>query len=80
MFWRIVLGIVLIGVGFLCTWKPNIPLSLIGQLRVGRFFFSGSRGVYKILGIIIIFIGALIMVGLEDELLNATVGNLLFSK
>jgi hypothetical protein len=80
MFGRILLGLFIIGIGFLCVWKTDIPLALIGQLRVGRFFFSGSRGVYKVVGVLIIIAGAMIMVGLEDELLGMTIGNLIFTR
>jgi hypothetical protein len=75
---RILLGAVVIGVGFVCVWKTEIPYSMIGPIEFAeRNFSGGSRLFYKLMGIFIIFIGALILTGQENGFLDATLGKIL---
>lgn len=78
MIGRIIIGIIMLGVGFLFVWKTDIPMGLIGQLQLGRFFSGGSRFLYKLIGIIIIFIGVLAITNLHNEFIAATLGSFLF--
>lgn len=75
---RIILGSIMIAIGFFFVWKTDIPYGLIGELQIGRFFSGGSRLIYKLIGIIVIFLGVLAITNLHNNFIQATLGNLLF--
>lgn len=78
MIGRIILGLAMIGVGFIFVWKTEIPFRLIGYIPTAeRIFMGGSRFFYKLLGLLIIFIGALVVAGLQDDFIAVTLGSLL---
>ena len=79
MLGRIILGLIFIGIGFFFVWKTDIPYGLIGYIDFAeRFFRGGSRTFYKLVGILFIFLGALLIVNLQGRFLEATLGRLLF--
>ncbi|HCC22768.1 TPA: hypothetical protein DF272_01160 [Candidatus Falkowbacteria bacterium] len=78
MLGRIFLGLIFLGVGFVCVWKTDIPYNLIGYINFAERWFGGSRVFYKALGLFLIFMGALLIANLQQRFLEATLGNLLY--
>ncbi|OGF30032.1 hypothetical protein A2533_01490 [Candidatus Falkowbacteria bacterium RIFOXYD2_FULL_35_9] len=66
-------------VGFFFSWKTQWPMNMIGYVAFAeRWFMGGSRTFYKLLGIILIFIGIIVITNLQDRFIAATLGNILF--
>ncbi|PIR94653.1 hypothetical protein COT97_00130 [Candidatus Falkowbacteria bacterium CG10_big_fil_rev_8_21_14_0_10_39_11] len=79
MIGRVMLGLIFIGVGFVCVWKTDIPFGLIGYIDFAeRWLMGGSRVFYKAVGLFLVFLGALIVANLQQKFLDATLGSLLF--
>lgn len=75
---RIILGLIIIAVGFIFVWRPKIPLDFIGRSALGeKLLIGGSYSFYKFVGIVIIFVGILVTVGLQDNLIEFLLGGLL---
>jgi hypothetical protein len=78
---RIIIGIIFIGVGFVFVWKTDIPYRLIGYVPFAeRVFMGGSRMFYKLLGILLVVLGAIIIAGLQTSVLDATIGRLFLGR
>ncbi len=76
---RIIGGLVLVGIGFLFVWKSEALLQNIGAIawaedKLGSM--GGTRMFYKLLGLVIIFIGFMVMTGLFGGFVLGTVGRL----
>ena len=76
---RIFLGIAMIVVGFLMTWKSHAIVGFTGhnawaEQRLGTF--GGTYLLTKLLGLVAIFFGLLAISNLHQGFLEATVGNL----
>ncbi len=75
-----ILGGLLIGaLGFLIIWKTSWIVETFGrnnwaELKLGSS--GGTRTLYKLIGLILMFFGMLMMTGLSDGFLTATIGKL----
>lgn len=71
-FLRILLGIVVSGVGMSMVYYTNTYLSMIGRIEWAEqnLGSGGSRFFYKILGIIVAFLGIILITNLWDELVG----------
>ena len=78
---RILIGLVVIGLGFIMVYRPRFFIEFMGhQAWLEKIIqVSDDELAYKILGIIIIFIGALILTGLITNLLGFLLGPILRS-
>ncbi|MBT4849435.1 hypothetical protein HON36_01145 [Candidatus Parcubacteria bacterium] len=73
MFGNIIIGIILIGIGFLFVWKTEWLVINAGRIGFAEKFLGtsgGSRLMYKILGLISIIVGLLYMTGMQDDFLR----------
>jgi len=71
MIGRIIFGIILCIIGFICVKKPEWPLDLIGFSGFAeKFMMGGSRFFYQVIGIIIIFVGFLAITNLHGQVIN----------
>ena len=75
-FLRILLGLVIVGLGFLVTWKTQPIVDILGysawaEQKLGS---GGTYTLYKLIGVIIIFIGIAVMVQLHEALLGTVAG------
>jgi len=75
-FLRIVGGLLLIGIGVLFVWKTEWFMQNVGRIQWAEEKLGDSRLFYKLLGILIIFIGLMAMTGLLGGFLLGTVGKL----
>ncbi len=65
MFARILIGLLMVLVGFFMVKKPDKFFEFIGPIQFAeKMFMGGSKSFYKILGIIIILIGFLVVTNL----------------
>jgi len=69
---RILIGAIVVTVGFLMVWRPRYFLDFLSnQAWVEKIFAVNDQELaYKIIGMIVIFIGTLIMTNLIYELLG----------
>jgi hypothetical protein len=77
---RIILGIVVAGIGFLISWKTEEIVSFTGYNAWAETKFitsGGTRMLYKLIGVGVIFIGMIILMNLHQAFLEGTVGRLL---
>jgi len=75
---RIIVGIIMMIVGFLITWKTESVYRAIGRLPIGEKLFGsgGTRFFLKLLGILIIFIGFMVVTKFHEKILGAIFGRL----
>jgi hypothetical protein len=78
---HIFMGLLLIALGFGMVWKTNAAFQMIGQIDFAEkiFGYMGTIFFLKLLGILIIFVGAIVMVGLWGGFLEGTLGRVLIS-
>ncbi|MBU0624813.1 hypothetical protein KKF05_00540 [Patescibacteria group bacterium] len=74
--WSILGGLLLIGVGVLFIWQTEWFLKNIGRVEWAEIKLGGTRNFYKLLGLIVIFIGLLVMTGMIEGFILGTVGRL----
>ncbi|MEK7116262.1 MAG: hypothetical protein AAB879_02625 [Patescibacteria group bacterium] len=79
---RIILGLILVIVGFVVVWKTRTFLEFFGmslwaETKLGG---GGTSLLYKSIGIIVSFIGFIVMMNLGNAFLEATLGSLFQSK
>jgi len=69
---RILIGLIVVGVGFFVVYRPRYFLDFLGnQAWVEKIFSVNDQELaYKIIGIIVIFVGVLIMTNLIYDLLG----------
>jgi len=82
MFWRIVIGLIVIAVGFLMVWKTDVFLDFIGRIEFADRMFGfegGSRLFFKLIGCLACFIGMLIATNLIQGTIVSTIGPLFSS-
>ncbi|MFA7662557.1 MAG: hypothetical protein WCX88_01415 [Patescibacteria group bacterium] len=78
MFGRILLGLVIMGVGLLISLKSNAFLNFFGPIGWAEKFFShGSSTGYKFLGIIVFFIGLFVATNLMNSILMSIFGGMM---
>lgn len=78
MITRILIGLVLVAVGFLIVWKTRAIIDAFGtsswaEVKLGG---GGTSLMYKGIGIVIIFVGFLWATNLWSNFLNATLGSI----
>jgi hypothetical protein len=73
IFWRIVIGLIIAFVGFWFVWKTMVAVSWFGynDWAETKFGTGGTYFFYKMVGIIICFIGIFIAVGIMNDMLTA---------
>ena len=74
MIGRIIIGLIVIVIGYFMVWRPDWALSIFGDLAISRYFSGGGLTLFKLIGVLLIFIGAIVMANLQVELFNATLG------
>jgi len=72
-------GLIICGIGFLMIWKSEWIVQNFGyndwaETKLGSS--GGTRLMYKLIGLIIIFFGMLMITNLSDEFLMGTIGKL----
>jgi len=70
MIGRIIIGLILCGVGYMFVWKPLTFLDLVGPIPFAEKWFGSSVTFYKLVGILIILAGFLAITGLHTKFLN----------
>ena len=75
---RILIGLVLVAVGFLIVWKTRSFIEAFGtsawaETKLGG---GGTSLMYKGIGILVIFIGFMWATNLWSKFLNATLGSI----
>ena len=71
MFTRIIISLIMMSLGYVMVWKAEWFLSNIGVSASAEKYLrteGGSRLMYKLIGIIIIIIGALYLTGLLEPI------------
>ncbi|MFZ2804183.1 MAG: hypothetical protein WA001_03095 [Patescibacteria group bacterium] len=78
IFIRILIGLVLIAIGFVIVWKTRKFIETFGPIDwADRHLGGGGTSLmYKTIGIIIIFLGFIYATNLWTAFLQATLGNL----
>jgi len=75
---RIIVGLIMAVAGFLIVWKKDVVYRAVGRLPFGEKVFGGggTRFLLKLIGILLIFVGFLVMTGLHTRVLEAIFGRL----
>lgn len=75
---RILLGAVIVGVGFIFAWKTRDVSGFFGPVPFAERYLGGGGTTlfYKLLGIVLCLIGFLVMTNLWNAFLQATLGGL----
>ena len=75
---NILIGLILVAIGFVIVWKTRKILEFFGPMAWAdaKFGGGGSNLIYKFVGIVIIFIGFMWATNLWNVFLNATIGGL----
>ena len=75
---RILIGFAVIVLGYFLVWKTEFFYSLLGSIPWADRTFGGggTRLFYKLLGIVIIFIGAMVMTNLFDFIVGGFIRSL----
>lgn len=79
MFGQIFFGLILVGIGYLLTWKANSFLANFGRIAWFEQHLGtegGSRLFYKLLGIVTIFLGFMYATGMLQVALSKFFGPL----
>ena len=78
MFTRILIGLVLIAVGFVLVWKTRKFSEFFGPIDWAdvKFGGGGTTLVYKTIGLILIFMGFIWATNLWNAFLEATLGSI----
>ena len=73
VFWRTLLGLAVMAVGFLMVWKTEYLMSWFGSVSWAEEHLGTgqSRFFYKLLGILVAFIGIFIVSNFISDILNA---------
>jgi hypothetical protein len=74
--WNIIGGLIIIGFGVLFIWQTEWFLKNFGRIDWAEAKLGGTRNFYKILGLIVIFIGLLVMTGMIRGFILGTAGRL----
>ncbi len=82
MFTRILIGIVLVGIGFVIVWKTRKFIETFGPIAWAdaKLGGGGTKMMYKTIGIILILVGFMYATNLWTAFLEATLGSALFPK
>ena len=79
MLGRIIVGFLMAAAGFMIVWKTDRVYRAIGRLPFGEKIFGsgGTRFLLKLIGLILIFVGFLVITNLHTKILEAIFGRLL---
>ncbi|MBI5654960.1 hypothetical protein HZC53_04915 [Candidatus Uhrbacteria bacterium] len=82
MFTRILIGLILVAVGFVIVWKTRKFIETFGPIAWAdaKLGGGGTSLMYKTIGIILIFVGFMYATNLWTAFLEATIGAALFPK
>ncbi|MDD5749905.1 MAG: hypothetical protein PHO91_03950 [Patescibacteria group bacterium] len=72
-FGKFIFGLIITAIGFLIVWKSDWLMNNFGRIGFAEKHLGtegGSRLLYKIIGLVIIFIGFMYATDLTDSLLN----------
>jgi hypothetical protein len=77
MFTRILIGLILVAVGALMVIKTNKFQDFFGEMAWTYKYLGagGTRLMYKFIGLIMSFVGFMVMTNLWSAFLNATLGS-----
>jgi len=71
MIWRILMGILIVAIGFLFVKKPEIPYDFIGPSQFAMKWLSGGNiNFYKFIGVLLCIVGLLVITGLYGNVIN----------
>lgn len=75
---RIIIGLILVAVGFVLVWKTRKFIEFFGPIAWAdaKLGGGGTSLMYKTIGIILIFIGFVVATNMWNALLEATLGSL----
>ena len=76
---RIFIGLIIVGLGYLLVWKTRFFVETFGESGTVNNFL-GSSGTYllvKAIGIFGMFVGFIVIVGLQDNFLGWLTGPLI---
>ncbi len=75
---RIIIGLLMVVAGFLIVWKTDRVYRAVGSLPFGEKIFGsgGTRFLLKLIGLLLIFVGFLVMTKLHEKVLEAIFGRL----
>lgn len=73
-FTRILLGMIVMAIGFLMVQKTEVFLSWFGRIPFAedKFGEGGTRFFLKLMGILIVFVGILIAANIMSSILDST--------
>ena len=74
---KFIIGFLIVLAGFMMAWKSEWLLKNFGRVNWAEEKFpfgGGTRFFYKILGIIIIFLGLFVITGIWTDILNGLFG------
>jgi len=82
MLTRILIGIVLVAIGFVIVWKTRKFIETFGSIAWAdaKLGGGGTSIMYKTIGIVLIFVGFMYATNLWTAFLEATLGAALFPK
>ncbi|MBT7007243.1 hypothetical protein HN958_01925 [Candidatus Falkowbacteria bacterium] len=67
-----IIGIIMVVVGYLMVKKPTVAYELIGRLNFAeKFFTSGSTFMFQVIGVLLILGGFAVVTGVHDNILAA---------
>jgi len=77
MFTRILIGLILVAMGALMVIKTNKFQDFFGEMAWTYKYLGagGTRLMYKFIGLILCFVGFMVMTNLWNAFLNATLGS-----
>lgn len=78
MFSRILIGLILVGIGFVIVWKTRKFIETFGSIpwADAKLGGGGTSIMYKFIGLFVIFIGFLWAFNLWNAFLDATLGSI----
>lgn len=78
MFGRILIGLLMVGAGFLVVWKTRNIEDMFGPIdwAEAKLGGGGTNMMYKFIGVVVIFVGFMVMTNLWNAFLEATLGSL----
>ncbi len=82
MFTRILIGIILVAIGFIIVWKTRKFIDAFGAIAWADAHLGGGGTsiMYKTIGIVLIFVGFMWATNLWNAFLEATLGAWLMPK
>lgn len=72
LFWRIIIGLLIMAVGFLMVWKTTGFQSITGRIAWAeeKLGGGGTNTFLKILGVLIVFLGVFTVSGIINDILG----------